>query len=59
MQTAGRKNRSTMDNLIIMNPIIEKQKQDYKNTYILFAEPGMLWQTPVERYPNRDGQNRK
>ena len=42
MQTAGRKNRSTMDNLIIMNPIIEKQKQDYKNTYILFAEPGML-----------------
>ena len=42
MQTAGRKNKSTMDNLIIMNPITEKQRQDYKNTYILFAEPGIL-----------------
>ena len=27
MQTAGKKNRSTIDNLIIMNAIIEKQRK--------------------------------
>ena len=42
IQTAGKKNRSTMDNLIIMNPIIEKQRQDHKNIYILHADTGML-----------------
>ena len=36
MQTK-RKNRSTMDNLIIMSAIIEKQRQNHKNTYILYA----------------------
>ena len=34
MQTAGKKNRSTIDNLIIMNAIIEKQRLEHKNTYI-------------------------
>ena len=38
MQTAGKKNRSTIDNLIIMNAIIEKQRLEHKNTYILFAD---------------------
>ena len=38
MQTAGKKHRSTIDNLIIMNAIIEKQRQDNKNTYILYAD---------------------
>ena len=38
MQTGGKKNRSTIDNLIIMNTIIEKQRQDIKNTYILYAD---------------------
>ena len=32
MQTAGKKNRSTIDNLIIMNAIIEKQRLEHKNT---------------------------
>ena len=32
MQTVGKKNRPTMDNIIIMNAIIEKQRQDHKNT---------------------------
>ena len=34
MQTAGKKNRSTMDNIIITNAIIEKQRQSHKNTYL-------------------------
>ena len=38
MQTAGKKNRSAIDNLIIMNAITEKQRQDNKNTYILYAD---------------------
>ena len=38
MKTAGKKNRSTIDNLVIMNAIIKKQRQDYKNTYILYAD---------------------
>ena len=38
MQTAGGKNMSTMDNLIIMSTIIEKQRLDHKNTYILCAD---------------------
>ena len=31
MQTARKKNRSTMDNLIIMSIVIEKQRRDHKN----------------------------
>ena len=38
MQTAGKKNRSTVDNLIIISAITEKQRQDNKNTYILYAD---------------------
>ena len=38
MKIAGKKNRSTIDNLIIMNAIIKKQRQDHKNTYILYAD---------------------
>ena len=38
MQTAGKKNRSTIDNLIILNAIIEKQRQHNKNTYIFYAD---------------------
>ena len=38
MQTAGTKSRSTIHNLIIMNTIIEKQRQENKNTYILYAD---------------------
>ena len=35
MQTAGRKKRSAMDNLIIMNNIIENQRAQKLNTHIL------------------------
>ena len=35
MQTAGKKNRSTMDNLIIMSTVTEKQRRDHKNFYIV------------------------
>ena len=38
IQTTGKKNRSTIDNLIIMNAMIEKQRKDYKNTYKLYAD---------------------
>ena len=38
MQTAGKKSRSTMDNIIIINTIIEKQRQSHKNTYLFFAD---------------------
>ena len=38
MQTARKKNRSTMDNIIIINAIIEKQTQSHKNTYLVFAD---------------------
>ena len=37
MHTAGRKQRSTVDNLIIQNSIIENQRQDKNKTYVLFA----------------------
>ena len=37
MHTAGRKQRSTVDNLIILNSIIENQRQDKIKTYALFA----------------------
>ena len=38
MQIAGRKERSAMDNLIIMNTIIENQRPQKLNTYIFFAD---------------------
>ena len=47
MQTAGKKNRSTMDNIIIINAVTEKQRQSHKNTYLFFADAekcfGKLW----------------
>ena len=38
MQVAGRKARSAMDNLIIMNTIIKNQRAQKLNTYILYAD---------------------
>ena len=38
IQVAGRKERSAMDNLIIMNTIIENQRAQKLNTYIFFAD---------------------
>ena len=38
MQAAGRKERSAMDNLIIMNTIIDHQKAQKLNTYIFFED---------------------
>ena len=38
MQSAGKKNRSTLDDLIIMNAIIKKQRQDNKNTQIFYGD---------------------
>ena len=47
MQTVGKKNRSAIYNLIVINAIIKKQRQDNKNTYILYADAekcfGKLW----------------
>ena len=37
MSVAGRKERSAMDNLIIMNTIIENQRTQKLNTYMFFA----------------------
>ena len=37
MQTARRKQRSTVDNLIILNSIIENQTQNKNKTYLFFA----------------------
>ena len=37
-QTAGKKNKSTKDNIIIINVIIEKQRRNHKNTYLFFAD---------------------
>ena len=38
MQTAGRKQRSAVDNLIILNSIIENQRQYKNKTYLFFAD---------------------
>ena len=38
IQVAGRKERSTMDTLIIMNTIIENQRAQKISTYIFFAD---------------------
>ena len=37
MQTAGRKQRSTVDNLIILNLIIEIQRKNKNKTHLFFA----------------------
>ena len=37
LQTAERKERSTTDNLIIMNAVIENQRAQKQNTYMFFA----------------------
>ena len=37
-KTAGRKQRSTVDNLIILNSIIENQRQYKNKTYLFFAD---------------------
>ena len=36
-QTAGRKQKLTVDNLIILNSIIESQRQNKNKTYLFFA----------------------
>ena len=58
IQTAGKKNRSTIDNLIIVNAIIGKQRQDHKNTYILFADAEIyfckLWLEVWQRWKEQD-----
>ena len=38
IQTAGRKQRPTVDNLIILNSIIENQRQNEDKTYLFFAD---------------------
>ena len=37
MQTAGRKQRSSMDNIRIVSSIIEKRRQEEQNTYLMWA----------------------
>ena len=38
MQTAGRKQRSTMDNILIVSSIMEKRRQEKQNTYLMCAD---------------------
>ena len=38
MQAAGRKQRSAVDNLIILNSMIENQRQNKNKTYLFFAD---------------------
>ena len=38
IQTAGRKQRSTLDDLIILNSIIKNQRQNKNKTYLFFAD---------------------
>ena len=38
MQTAERKQRSTVDNLIILNQTIENQTQNKNKAYLFFAD---------------------
>ena len=38
MQTAGRKQRSTIDNILIVSSIIEKRRQKKQNTYLMCAD---------------------
>ena len=38
LQTAGRKQRSTIDNILIVSSIIEKRRQKKQNTYLMCAD---------------------
>ena len=38
MQTAGRKQSSTMNNILIVSSIIEKRRQEKQNTYLMCAD---------------------
>ena len=38
MQTAGKKQRSTMDSIVIASAIIEQRRIEKSNTYIFFAD---------------------
>ena len=38
MQTSGRKQRSIVDNLMILNSIIENQRQNENKTNLFFAD---------------------
>ena len=38
MQTAGRKQRSTVDNQIILNSMIENRRQNENKTYSFFTD---------------------
>ena len=38
MQAVGRKQRSTVDNLIILNSITKNQRQNQNGTYLFFAD---------------------
>ena len=42
LQTAGRKQRSTVNNLIILNSIIENQRQNKNKTYSLQMPKNVL-----------------
>lgn len=63
MQTTGKKNISTMDNIIVIHAIIDKvtepQRQGHRNTNKFFADAeksfGKLW---LKRLPNRNGRDR-
>ena len=43
MQAAGRKERSSMDNLIILNTIIENQRAQKLSTYMFFADASISY----------------
>ena len=38
MQTAGKKQRSTMDNIVIVSAIIEQRRIEKRNTYVFFVD---------------------
>ena len=38
MQTAGRRKRSTVENLIILSSVIKNQRQNINKTYLFFAD---------------------
>ena len=38
MQTAGKKQRSTMNNIVIVSTIIEQRRIEERNTYVFFAD---------------------
>ena len=38
MQTAGKKQRSTMDNIVIVSAIIEQRRIEKRNTYAFLAD---------------------